>query len=193
MRSVADATMRQDSSHVSQQAMESRDKAANAGRASFARLLDNFKGPDRDRHKPILILDGGLGTTLEDEHYVTFSSKETPTWSSHLLASSPETLAEVHRSFVRAGADVVLTATYQASVDGFTRTRRCDGDARPAVERGGRFYSRAEAGELMRLAVPLARSAFGAGKGAGGAQSGCIWCDYDPEHGVYGSVSTRDG
>ncbi len=163
MRTVANATMYEDSSHVSQQTLKSRDNAATAGRPSFARLLDKISAPDRDRHKPILILDGGLGTTLEDKYQVTFSSKDTPTWSSHLLASSPETLAEVHRSFVQAGADIVLTATYQASFDGFTRTRRCDGDATPAER--DRFYSQEEAEDLMRSAVPLARSAFGSERG----------------------------
>ena len=71
--------------------------------------------------QPILLLDGGLGTTLEEEHGVQFSSA-TPLWSSHLLLSAPETLLEVQENFARAGADIILTATYQASFQGFRMT-----------------------------------------------------------------------
>ena len=155
--------MCEDSTHARQQALQSLHNAANAGQPSFERLLDKIEVPDLDRHKPILILDGGLGTTLEDECQVTFSSRDTPTWSSHLLASSPGTLSEVHRSFVQAGADIILTATYQASFDGFTSTRRYDRDATSAER--GRFYSQEEARDLMRSAIPLARSVFGSKKG----------------------------
>lgn len=165
MRSIADSAMCEDSSHFRPQAVQGSHNAVNTGRSIFERLLDKIEAPDPDpdRHKPILILDGGLGTTLEDEYQVTFSLRDTPTWSSHLLASSPETLSEVHRSFVQAGADIVLTATYQASLEGFTRTCRYDADATPAER--CRFYSREEAGDLMHSAVPLARSAFGSKPG----------------------------
>ncbi|PYH41591.1 homocysteine S-methyltransferase family protein [Aspergillus saccharolyticus JOP 1030-1] len=72
---------------------------------------------------PILILDGGLGTTLQDHHSITFTSTSTPLWSSHLLISSPSTLLACQRSFVTAGSDVLLTATYQVSTEGFSRTK----------------------------------------------------------------------
>lgn len=81
-------------------------------KASAQKILD----------RKILLLDGGLGTTLEDEHNVKFSSEETPLWSSHLLISSPETLLKVQTDFANAGADVILTATYQASYDGIANT-----------------------------------------------------------------------
>ena len=66
---------------------------------------------------PILVLDGGLGTTLEDEHKVKFSTA-TPLWSSHLLVENVEILNTVQRDFANAGADIILTATYQASIQG---------------------------------------------------------------------------
>ena len=71
--------------------------------------------------KKILLLDGGLGTTLEDEYGLKFDSS-TPLWSSHLLLSDPDTLEKVQQSFVKAGVDVLLTPTYQASYDGFSKT-----------------------------------------------------------------------
>lgn len=95
---------------------------------------------------PILLLDGGLGTTLEAPPYNVQFTTETPLWSSHLLLTNPSTLRNVHRDFVDAGADIVLTATYQTSVEGFSRT-----DSR---------YTREDAVKYMRSAIPLARDAF---------------------------------
>ncbi|KAI5295936.1 hypothetical protein KEM52_006387 [Ascosphaera acerosa] len=72
----------------------------------------------------ILILDGGLGTTLEDEHGLKFESAKTPLWSSHLLLSSDglDVLRDCQRSFRDAGADILATGTYQVSEEGFART-----------------------------------------------------------------------
>lgn len=72
---------------------------------------------------PIWIMDGGLGTTLEDRYGVRFSSSSTPLWSSHLLVSDPDTLLSCQREFSHAGADVLLTATYQVSSEGFWKTK----------------------------------------------------------------------
>jgi homocysteine S-methyltransferase len=144
-----------------QQAWQSWRDAASSGLIGYEQLLQRIEVPDQGS-EPILILDGGLGTTLEDEYHVTFSSSSTPTWSSHLLTSSPETLLKVHKSFVEAGADILLTATYQASFEGFSSTSR--NDSNTTANKTGSFYSREEAKRLMCSAVPLARSAFGNNK-----------------------------
>ena len=101
-------------------------------------------------HKPILLLDGGLGTTLEDEHGVRFSSK-TPLWSSHLLIENVDILRKVQADFADAGADIVLTATYQASYHGFKNTR----------VGGSTGIGEDEARRYMCSAVSIARGAFG--------------------------------
>jgi homocysteine S-methyltransferase len=90
-----------------------------------------------------LMLDGGLATEIERRggdlnHYL---------WSARMLAEAPDLVREVHFDYLAAGADVIASATYQASFAGF--------------ERAG--YSRSEADALMRLAVELAveaRDAF---------------------------------
>ncbi|KAL8372457.1 hypothetical protein RB595_001997 [Gaeumannomyces hyphopodioides] len=69
----------------------------------------------------IKILDGGLGTSLEDKYGVKFDHSR-PLWSSDLLVSDPSTLLSCQRDFAAAGADVVLTATYQVSLEGFAGT-----------------------------------------------------------------------
>lgn len=138
-------------------------EATNAGRDQEERVLDGLKRPGQARWRPILLTDGGLGTVLEDDYRITFSAKESPTWSSHLLISSPDTLSKAQKSYADAGADIVLTATYQASVDGFSSTHRCDSAAR--TKEHGPCYSAEEAEEFMRSAIPLARSAFGSRNG----------------------------
>ena len=94
----------------------------------------------------IILLDGGLGTTLTSPpHSITFD-ESTPLWSSHLLITSPETLLSSQKSFADAGAEVVITATYQTSFEGFAASGVKD---------------EKEAGKLMRSAVRVAREAFG--------------------------------
>ncbi|RKF57090.1 putative homocysteine s-methyltransferase [Erysiphe neolycopersici] len=69
---------------------------------------------------PIYFLDGGLGTTLADKFGCKFDDS-TPLWSSQLLLSSTgsQVLQECHLAFVNAGADLITTATYQASTQEF--------------------------------------------------------------------------
>ncbi|GKU01017.1 homocysteine s-methyltransferase [Fusarium langsethiae] len=73
----------------------------------------------------ILILDGGLGTSLESKYSVTFS-RSTPLWSSHLLVSDQPTLQSCQSDFGAVPVDVLLTATYQVSLHGFADTRTED-------------------------------------------------------------------
>jgi homocysteine S-methyltransferase len=104
---------------------------------------------------PILLLDGGLGTSLEDLYSVKFS-ENTPLWSGHLLVSSPGTLQNLQSTFAIAGADVILTATYQVSFFGFSKTPRFSGG-------GDVGYSRDETEGYMRSAITIARKAINEG------------------------------
>ncbi|KAK3393331.1 Homocysteine S-methyltransferase [Podospora didyma] len=99
---------------------------------------------------PVLILDGGLGTTLEDKYHVDFSSDKTPLWSSHLLVSDQATLLACQSEFANAGADVILTATYQVSIEGFAATKT------PEWPRG---ISIANIGQFLEDAVLIASQA----------------------------------
>ncbi|KAI4869161.1 Homocysteine S-methyltransferase [Hypoxylon rubiginosum] len=74
---------------------------------------------------PVLFLDGGLGTSLEDNYGVKFD-EHTPLWSSHLLIDDPDTLRACQRGFGNIPVDILLTATYQVSVEAFLRTKTAD-------------------------------------------------------------------
>ena len=73
---------------------------------------------------PIRLLDGGLGTTLQDRYGVQFSTDTTPLWSSHMLIDNEQAtvLRRCQADFVRAGADLLETATYQVSAAGLALT-----------------------------------------------------------------------
>lgn len=61
------------------------------------------------------ILDGGLATELER----TGCDLSSPLWSGEVLRTQPEKVLAVHRSYLEAGADCLLTASYQVSAMGF--------------------------------------------------------------------------
>lgn len=70
----------------------------------------------RDKlQQDIVILDGGFGTTVEQFGY----DVKHELWSSNLLQSNPEVVCKVHQAFVDSGAEIILTNTYQASVQSF--------------------------------------------------------------------------
>ncbi|WP_016908326.1 homocysteine S-methyltransferase [Streptomyces xiaopingdaonensis] len=95
----------------------------------FAAALD--EGP--------LVLDGGLSNELE----ALGADLGDALWSARLLADDPALVRAAHAAYVRAGAQVLITASYQASFEGFAR----------------RGATRSEAGRLLRRSVGLAREA----------------------------------
>ncbi len=64
---------------------------------------------------PVTILDGGLSTALEQQGITVDGAL----WTARLLAEAPERIAQAHRSYFEAGAQIATTATYQASEAGF--------------------------------------------------------------------------
>lgn len=64
-----------------------------------------------------LILDGGLATQLE-AHGANLADH---LWSARLLQDDPDLIRQVHLDYFWAGADCAITATYQATIEGFLR------------------------------------------------------------------------
>ena len=94
-------------------------------------------------HRPFTVLDGGLSTVLEAAGH----DLRHDLWTARLITEQPEALVEAHRSFLQAGAEVIITSSYQASVGGF--------------EAAG--LSRAEAEAALQSTTALAREAVGDG------------------------------
>lgn len=78
-----------------------------------------------------LVLDGGLATELEKRAF----DLDHPLWSARLLREAPEAIASVHRDYLDAGADVITTASYQATLDGFTREGVSNAQASALLQR----------------------------------------------------------
>lgn len=92
-----------------------------------------------------LVLDGGLSNQLEAQG----CDLSDELWSARLLADDPGQIEAAHAAYVRAGAEVLITASYQASFEGFAR----------------RGIARAEAAGLFGRSVALARTAAASAAG----------------------------
>ncbi len=77
------------------------------------------------------MLDGGLATELENRDHVL----DTPLWSAALLQAQPEAIRAVHLDFLKAGADCIVTASYQASIEGFCSLGMTRGEAEGLLRR----------------------------------------------------------
>lgn len=84
----------------------------------------------------VLVLDGGLATELEARG----ETLDDALWSARLLVERPQLIRDVHLEYLRAGADCVASASYQATREGFGRL--------------GINADRAD--DLLRLSVALA-------------------------------------
>ncbi len=79
----------------------------------------------------VIILDGGLATELERKGY----DLRHRLWSARLLIDRPDAIRAVHRSFLEAGADCIITASYQASVAGLCAEGLSENEARLVLAR----------------------------------------------------------
>jgi homocysteine S-methyltransferase len=87
-----------------------------------------------------VIIDGALATELERRG----ADLSDALWSARLLIDAPELIRAVHLDYLRAGADVLITASYQASSEGFRR----------------RGLNETQVATLFRLSVQLAAEAI---------------------------------
>ncbi len=105
-----------------------------------------------------VVLDGGLATELERRGH----DLSTALWSARLLRDDPVAIVETHRAFVEAGADVVTSASYQATFDQLDDAER-----------------------LLRLSVELARAAGPAWVAASVGPYGAMLADGSEYRGDY--------
>ncbi|KAL9693672.1 hypothetical protein quinque_012957 [Culex quinquefasciatus] len=68
--------------------------------------------------KRIIVIDGGFSTQLAT-HVGQATLDKDPLWSSRYNATNPNAVIETHLDFLKAGADCILTNTYQASIEGY--------------------------------------------------------------------------
>ncbi|MFS0779801.1 homocysteine S-methyltransferase [Neobacillus sp. 3P2-tot-E-2] len=88
---------------------------------------------------PIMIIDGAMATELEN-YGCNLNDR---LWSAKILMENPELIKQVHLDYFKAGADCAITASYQATIEGYE-------------ERG---LSEKEAADLIKKSVQLAINA----------------------------------
>lgn len=69
--------------------------------------------------KVIKILDGGFSTQLSN--HVGNKIDGDPLWTARFLATNPDAVYKTHLDFLKAGADIIETNTYQASTSGLMK------------------------------------------------------------------------
>ncbi|KAL2469846.1 Homocysteine S-methyltransferase 3 [Abeliophyllum distichum] len=85
------------------------------------------------------VIDGGLATELE-RHGANLND---PLWSAKCLISSPHLIKRVHLDYLEAGANIIISASYQATLQGFE----------------SKGLSTEEGENLLRRSVEIAREA----------------------------------
>ncbi len=129
------------------------------------------------------VLDGGMATELERRGF----NLAGPLWSAHVLESSPEAIAAVHRDYLEAGADCLLTASYQVSAEGFQQIGRDPQEASNAAadalrasvaiaEKARREY---QAGSPRRVWIAASLGPYGAMLHNGAEYHGNYTCSFD--------------
>jgi homocysteine S-methyltransferase len=92
-----------------------------------------------ERFRGSVVLDGGLASELGR----LGADLRDRLWSARLLIDDPDLIRQVHLAYFAAGADVAISASYQASFEGFA----------------ARGIDRRDAAALLRRSVHLAREA----------------------------------
>src|SRR5512138_1668484 len=91
-----------------------------------------------DRY-PAVVIDGALATELERRGC---NLKDT-LWSAKILLEQPEMIQQVHLDYFKAGADCAITASYQATIEGFSRCGLNEWEAIALIQRSVRLARQA--------------------------------------------------
>lgn len=91
------------------------------------------------KHQRIAVIDGAMATELEARG----CDLNDALWSARVLLEQPELIRAVHLDYFNNGADIAITASYQATLEGFAK----------------RGLSREQSIELMKKSVQLAKDA----------------------------------
>ena len=87
----------------------------------------------------VFILDGALGTQIQKNGHDVNDSL----WSAKFLNEDTSVIKEVHKQYLEAGADCIITSSYQASIEGFLK----------------KGFSKEKAIELIKLSINIAKEA----------------------------------
>jgi homocysteine S-methyltransferase len=123
----------------------------------------------------IHVLDGGMASELEYQG----ACIDGPLWSAHVLEDAPEKVAAVHRAYIEAGADCLLTASYQVSRMGYAEFGLAPARADAALLRAVQL-ARSAAAEFPNRRIVIASSLgpYGAALHNGSEYHGNYGCTF---------------
>ena len=98
-----------------------------------------------------MLLDGGLSTALEQ----LGNNLNTSLWSGELLRTAPDQIEAAHKAFVDAGAQIIITSSYQISMDGCALRGWTESDVRSALLLSTELARNATAGTEVKVAASV--------------------------------------
>lgn len=87
-----------------------------------------------DRY-PVLVIDGALATELERRGH----NLKDELWSAKVLLEEPEAIKQLHYDYFKAGADCAITASYQATLQGFMKRGLTEAQAYALLQKSVRL------------------------------------------------------
>ncbi len=110
---------------------------------------------DMLKQEKVLIMDGSMGTALEN----LGANLNNKLWTARVLADRPDLVKQVHLDYFRAGADMGITCSYQASIPGLLAAG----------------FTEAQAEELIQRAITVFKEARQEWWDAEGQAQGRLW------------------
>jgi homocysteine S-methyltransferase len=121
------------------------------------------------------VLDGGMASELE----FLGADITGPLWSAHVLEDAPEKVMAVHRAYIHAGVDVLLTASYQVSRKGYAEYGLATERADRALLRSVELAKRAGEESGRRVLVAASLGPYGAALHNGAEYHGNYDCSFE--------------
>jgi homocysteine S-methyltransferase len=125
------------------------------------------------------ILDGAMATELEQRG----CDISGPLWSAAIIADSPATIAAVHADYLSAGADCLLTASYQVSAAGYAEIgmppQHADQALRRSVQLAQAAREQFAARSSRRIWIAASLGPYGAALHNGAEYHGNYNCSFE--------------
>jgi homocysteine S-methyltransferase len=142
----ADARSEADAHHRADRAAEPDARADRGGPSPTSRPHDPLAALLDGRSA--VVIDGGLATQLEAAGHGLGDHL----WSARLLADEPEAIVAAHLAYFRAGAQIAITASYQATFEGFAARGIGPDEAASLLRRSVELAAEARARYLAEIA-----------------------------------------
>ena len=99
----------------------------------------------------VILLDGGLSTALEQ----LGNNLNTSLWSGELLRTAPDQIEAAHKAYINAGAQIIITSSYQISMYGCALRGWSESEVRDALMLSTQLARKATSGTDVLVAASV--------------------------------------